>query len=429
MGPLLVFFLYMLQLQATIRSEIIESPNEHLNTISDTDDADLNESESSEHTENTEKLPFLQTGRDPTEVEFRYPIASLNIDYSKNLIILKFRKSKSDEEEERRRKSFNENFMRFGRADADFMRLGRSPDFMRFGRDAADFMRFGRSPSDFMRLGRSPSDFMRFGRSASDFMRLGKRSLEQVPKVNSLDHDYMMNYDKGADSGRRIERSQEGIRDSRGDNFMRFGRRDDDFLRFGRSANDFLRFGRASGDFMRFGRNPSDFMRFGRGNSNDFMRFGRNPKNDFMRFGRTQKERRGNSQDFMRFGRPDNFMRFGRTPSATAKQATVAPNFIRYTKPDQNFMRFGKRLDQQANENSTKPPLPREVIKEAAKILHQAEQYGGVVESNPMDRAIKVLFSKDGEHESSAQDEKSAQSDAEASNENAEDDYELNMVQ
>lgn len=387
MGPILVFFLYILQLQATIRSEIIESPNEHLNTISDTDDADLNESDSNERTKNPQKLPFVQTGVDPTEVEFRYPIASLNIDYSKNLIILKFRKSKADEEEERRRKAFNENFMRFGRSNADFMRLGR---------DAADFMRFGRSPSD--------------------FMRFGKRALEQVPKVNSLDHDYITNYDTNAGSGRRIERSQEGIRDSRGDNFMRFGRPADDFMRFGRS-DDFLRFGRASGDFMRFGRNPSDFMRFGR-----------NSKNDFMRFGRTPKEQRGNNQDFMRFGRPDNFMRFGRT-AATARQPTVTPNFMRFSKPDQNFMRFGKSLDQQANENSTKPPLPREVIKEAAKILHQAEQYGGVAESNPMDRAIKVLFSKDDEHETSAQNEKTAQSEAEASNENADTDYELNLVQ
>nr|XP_036232598.1 FMRFamide-related peptides [Bactrocera oleae] len=384
MGPLLVFFLYMLQLQATIRSEIIESPNEQLNTISDTDDADFNESESNERTENPQRLPFIQTGRNPTEVEFRYPIASLNIDYSKNLIILKFRKSKADEEEELRRKAFNENFMRFGRANADFMR---------FGRDATDFMRFGRSPSD--------------------FMRFGKRTLEQVPKVNSLDHDYTVNYDKSADAGRRIERSQEGIRDSRGDNFMRFGR----------PADDFMRFGRASGDFMRFGRNPSDFMRFGRGGSNnDFMRFGRNSKNDFMRFGRTPKEQRGNNQDFMRFGRPDNFMRFGRIPTAT-------PNFMRFSKPDQNFMRFGKSLDQQApNENSTKPPLPREVITEAAKILHQAEQYGGIGESNPMDRAIKVLFSKDDEHETSAQDEKSIQSDAEATNEDNDADYELNVV-
>ncbi|XP_011207181.2 FMRFamide-related peptides [Bactrocera dorsalis] len=397
MGPLLVFFLYLLQLQATIRSEIIESPNEQLNTISDTDDTDLNESGPNERTENSQKLPFIQTGRDPTEVEFRYPIASLNIDYTKNLIILKFRKSKADEEEERRRKSFNENFMRFGRANADFMR---------FGRDA---------------------DFMRFGRSPSDFMRFGKRALEQVPKVNSLDHDYTVNYDKSADAGRRIERSQEGIRDSRGDNFMRFGRPADDFMRFGRSANDFLRFGRASGDFMRFGRNPSDFMRFGRGGSNDFMRFGRNSKNDFMRFGRTPKEQRGDNQDFMRFGRPDNFMRFGRTP-ATVKQPTITPNFMRYSKPDQNFMRFGKSLGQQANENSTKPPLPREVIKEAAKILHQAEQYGGIGESNPMDRAIKVLFSKDGEHETSAQDEKSAQSDAEAIDEDTDADYELNEL-
>ncbi|XP_036332068.1 FMRFamide-related peptides [Rhagoletis pomonella] len=402
MSPLLVFFLYIIQLQAAIRSEIIETPNINLNTISESEDDDIQSSDSIERKSTTTTtvdpldLPYVKTTRDQTEVEFRYPIASLNIDYSKNLIILKFRKSKADDEEARRRKSLDENFMRFGRANSDFMR---------FGRDAADFMRFGRSPSD--------------------FMRFGKRSLEQIPKVNSLDHEY--NYDKDADTSRRFERSQEAIRDSRGDNFMRFGRPAEDFMRFGRSSsNDFLRFGRASGDFMRFGRNPSDFMRFGRGGSDDFMRFGRSP--DFMRFGRAQKERRDTDRDFMRFGRPDNFMRFGRSSG----MPTVSPNFIRFGKLDPNFMRFGKHLDHQAQENtSTKPPLPKEVIKEAAKILNQAERFGGEGESNPMDRAIKVLFGKEGGHKlSSAQRERAAQSNEDTSNANeVEPDYELNVSQ
>ncbi|CAD7014280.1 unnamed protein product [Ceratitis capitata] len=389
MGPLLVFFLYILQLQASIRSEIIEEPNVDLNTISETSEGNSNENEVDERngsiTEDPLDYPYVKTGRKQTEVEFRYPIASLNVDYSKNLIVLKFRKSKADEEEERRRKSFNENFMRFGRASSDFMRFGRGAE-----------------------------DFMRFGRSANDFMRLGKRALEQVPQVNSLDQEYI--YNKNAGANRRFERSQEGIRDARGDNFMRFGR----------AANDFMRFGRASGDFMRFGRNPSDFMRFGRGGSNDFMRFGRKPQTDFMRFGRTQKERRAANQDFMRFGRPDNFMRFGRSPLA---QPTISPNFMRFGKSDTNFMRFGKSLEQQSNENSTKPPLPKEVIKEAAKLLHQAEQYGGEGESNPVDRAMKVLFSKDDESKAASRDEGSELNVDTTHNDDGEADYELNLVQ
>ncbi|XP_054737050.1 FMRFamide neuropeptides [Anastrepha obliqua] len=367
MGPLLVFFLYILQLQASIRSEIIETPNANLNTISESEDDDLNRSKpKARHITTTVDpldLPFVKAGYDQTEIEFLYPIASLNIDYAKNLITLTFRKTKADEKEARRRKSLDENFMRFGR-------------------DSPDFMRFGRKPSD--------------------FMRFGKRTLEQVPKVNSLDNEYI--YDNDADTSRRIERSQEAIRDSRGDNFMRFGR----------NSNDFLRFGRASEDFMRFGRNPSDFMRLGRGGSDDFMRFGR-----------TQKERRGSDKDFMRFGRPDNFLRFGRSYNTP----TASPNFIRFGKLDQNFMRFGKNLDHPVKENSTKPPLPKEVIKEAAKILHQAERFGGEGESNPMDRAIKVLFGKDERHETSAQDDKDEQNNEDASNDDMAPDYEFNVTQ
>ncbi|XP_067634438.1 FMRFamide-related peptides [Eurosta solidaginis] len=380
MGPLLVFLLYILQMQASIRSEIIENANDNLNAISESEDDDFNGNESNEHhasattTTHPLDLPFVKTGRDQTEVEFRYPIVSLNVDYSKNLIVLKFRKPKFDEEEARRRKALDENFMRFGR-------------------DA--------------------SDFMRFGRSSGDFMRFGKRAFEQVPKVNSLDYKYM--YDKDSDTGRRFERSQESIRDSRGDNFMRFGRPSEDFMRFGRGANDFLRFGRNTGS-------SSDFMRFGRGGTEDFIRFGRNPKIDFMRFGRMSKDISEPSRDFMRFGRPDNFMRFGRSST----RPTVAPSSIRFGKLDKNFMRFGKSMEHQLNENSTKPPLPKEVIKEAAKILHHAEQFGGEGESNPMDRAFKVLFGKQNQQEITAQDDKIAQNMDETSNSETERDYELN---
>ncbi|XP_055836645.1 FMRFamide neuropeptides [Episyrphus balteatus] len=184
------------------------------------------------------------------------------------------------------------------------------------------------------------TNFMRFGRDKS-LMRFGKRQVESMPTEQALE---------SFAPGTRFERSNgaEGVRDSRGDNFMRFGRSGSGskFMRLGRSpSSDFMRFGRSpSSDFMRFGRTPSDFMRFGRTPS-DFMRFGRTPK-DFMRFGRTPSDfmRFGRaSSDFMRFGRtPSDFMRFGRTPSDFMRFGRTPSDFMRFGRTPSDFMRFGR---------------------------------------------------------------------------------------
>lgn len=222
----------------------------------------------------------------------------------------------------------------------------------------------------------------------NNFMRYGKRQIESMPTDQALET---------FSPDTRFERSNgpEGIRDSRADNFMRFGRSPADFMRFGRASSDFMRFGRAPSNFMRFGRAPADFMRFGRSSNgervpwdcektkscmrlgrspsdflrfgrspSDFMRFGRSPSSDFMRFGRSpasdfMRFGRSPGSDFMRFGRtPSDFMRFGRNPSSNfmrlgrsrmmrfAKNDKLArsefdKNFMRFGRPD-NFIRFGR---------------------------------------------------------------------------------------
>ncbi|XP_055918149.1 FMRFamide neuropeptides [Eupeodes corollae] len=164
----------------------------------------------------------------------------------------------------------------------------------------------------------------------NNFMRFGKRQVENMPTEQALE---------SFEPGTRFERSNgaEGVRDSRRDNFIRFGRSGpgSQFMRLGRSPSDFMRFGRAPSDFMRFGRNPAGFMRFGRSPS-DFMRFGRAAPSDFMRFGRSPS-------DFMRFGRaPSDFMRFGRAPSDFMRFGRAPSDFMRFGRAPSDFMRFGR---------------------------------------------------------------------------------------
>ncbi|XP_037947929.1 FMRFamide-related peptides-like [Teleopsis dalmanni] len=350
---LLIFLLSIYQLQSFSFSEIIDNPKSNVLDESDdynsllTPEIPFDPLDSSESVEES-NVPIIKSARDQTEVAFLQPISAVNIDYAKNSIILKFRKDRPklrmkllSEEAEKRRALEN------------------------------NFMRFGRTPN---------ADFMRFGRNPADFMRFGKRQIEEYPTANSHESK---NYKEGNE---RAERSTQ--RDSRGDNFMRFGRvPTTDFIRFGRNPADFMRFGRSGADnFMRLGRNPADFMRFGR-----------NPKQNFIRFGRNQKSYI--DKNFMRYGRPDNFMRFGRTPPEPADNSA---NFMRFGKMDQNFMRFGKSVNTPDNSNNTKVMLQKNEIKEAAKILHQADK-SAIDETNPMDKAISVLFNKQKQQEQQQQ--------------------------
>lgn len=361
--------------------------------------SEVNEDFLDEEDDLVDDVPFIITDEDTTEVKFRQPIESVNIDYDRNAILAKFytnngKSMAKDADADKKQKSLQDNFMRFGKKSYEeypsanaldegfldknprmrlersqqtardargdnFMRFGRSidtkNDFMRFGRGSNDFMRFGRAAAgdNFMRFGRTPSqDFMRFGRTPKqDFMRFGRQPSQ----------DFM-----------RFGRSAS-------QNFMRFGPQpSQDFMRFGRSpSQDFMRFGRIpSQDFMRFGRSHSqDFMRFGRAGQDNFMRFGRDPHQDFMRFGRNAPKIPINT-NFMRYSRPDNFMRFGRAPP----------------QPNDNFIRFGKSLEKSNDKNSSQSTMGKNELKQAVKLIHEADKNAD--NENPVDKAIKVLFDK-----------------------------------
>ncbi|XP_064543751.1 FMRFamide-related peptides [Drosophila montana] len=253
MGIALMFLLALYQMQSAIHSEIIETPssyNENLlleaaeepNSRAATAESDLLDGLMS-----TDPNPNAEQ---QTELEFRYPISAIGIDYAKNSVVLRFQKQarkqnfKYDPDYEMKRKSLQDNFMHFGKRQAEQLPQATGPGYYeavkraamdRYGRDPKqDFMRFGRAPSDFMRFGRAPSDFMRFGRDPSqDFMRFG-----------------------------------------RSDNFMRFGRNLNFHEELRSPKQDFMRFGRPD-NFMRFGRSaPTEFERNGKMDSN-FMRFGK----------------------------------------------------------------------------------------------------------------------------------------------------------
>ncbi|XP_030387148.1 FMRFamide-related peptides [Scaptodrosophila lebanonensis] len=314
MGIALMFLLALYQMQAAIHSEIIESPQYNLNALSD--DIGIESK-----IPNTEPLDALLIERpEQTELEFRYPISAIGVDYAKNSLMLRFQKYppklhyKYDPDWDVKRKSLQDNFMHFG-----------------------------------------------------------KRQAEEISK--DINRQYFED-----PSAARFQRSLVGSRDSRGDNFMRFGRRSpqDDFMRFGRSQSqaqdhrNFLRFGRPD-NFMRFGRSQQDQSQAAR----NFLRFGR-PDN-FMRFGRSPQQQSQIDRNFLRFGRPDNFMRFGRAPPPQL---------------DSNFMRFGKSVDSSVHtgSNQTKPQLQKNEIKAAVKLLNQSGT--GREETNPVDKAITMLFSK-----------------------------------
>ncbi|XP_075165754.1 uncharacterized protein LOC142241299 [Haematobia irritans] len=297
-----------------------------------------------------------------------------------------------------------------------------------------------------------PEEIKRLRSLQENIIRWGKRSYENYPVSRN---------EFGNSGATRMDyhHSHQVVRDSRGDNFMRFGRSvgnngngDDNFMRFGRASggnNDFMRFGRAANqDFMRFGRgNQDNFMRFGRAPGHDFMRFGRaaagqdfmrfgraaagqdfmrfgrtaTGQQDFMRFGRTPSSkdfmrfgRTPSAQDFMRFGRapsPQDFMRFGRSsPSDLQKgyfdRYSRPDNFMRFGRtPLQNsdFMRFGKSLSKSENNtvsNQLKQQLGKSELKQAVKLIHEADKNAD--NENPVDKAMKVLFDK---HEQQSNDQ------------------------
>ncbi|EDW62237.1 FMRFamide-related peptides [Drosophila virilis] len=254
MGIALMFLLALYQMQSAIHSEIIETPSSYNdNSLLE---AAAEEPNSRATASESDLLDGLMSTDNPnpeqqTELEFRYPISAIGIDYAKNSVVLRFQKHarkqnfKYDPDYEMKRKSLQDNFMHFGKRQAEQLPQATGPGYYeavkraamdRYGRDPKqDFMRFGRAPpSDFMRFGRAPSDFMRFGRDPSqDFMRFG-----------------------------------------RSDNFMRFGRNLNFHEELRSPKQDFMRFGRPD-NFMRFGRSaPTEFERNGKMDSN-FMRFGK----------------------------------------------------------------------------------------------------------------------------------------------------------
>ncbi|XP_034477690.1 FMRFamide-related peptides [Drosophila innubila] len=257
MGIALMFLLALYQMQSAIHSEIIEAPNYGDNALMETtQDTNNNNNEN-------ELLDALMDEKpEQTELEFRYPISAIGIDYAKNSVVLRFQKHarkqryKYDPDYEMKRKSLQDNFMHFGKRQAEQLPQATGNGYYetvkraamdRYGRNPSqDFMRFGRAPSDFMRFGRAPSDFMRFGRDPKqDFMRFGRNPQQD---------------------------------------FMRFGR-PDNFMRFGRSMHSPEELRSPKQDFMRFGR-PDNFMRFGRSTPTEFERAGKMDSN-FMRFGKS----------------------------------------------------------------------------------------------------------------------------------------------
>ncbi|XP_032590521.1 FMRFamide-related peptides isoform X2 [Drosophila grimshawi] len=368
MGIALMFLLALYQMQSAIYSEIIDTPNYTDNALNELEDSSTEPLPAVDN-DMLDAMMMMNEKPDQTELELRLPISNIGFDYGKNSMVLRLQKNarkpqlKYDPDYEQKRKSLRDNFMHFGKRQAEQLPQPTGPGYYemskrsamdRYGREPKqDFMRFGRTPSDFMRFGRAPSDFMRFGRDPKqDFMRFGRD-----PKQD----------------------------------FMRFGRDPkQDFMRFGRDPKqDFMRFGRdPKQDFMRFGRDPKqDFMRFGRDPKQDFMRFGR--ADDFMRFGRNvnyHEEQRSSKPDFMRFGRPDNFMRFGRSPPT---------EFERNGKMDSNFMRFGKRSPGDGaagtESNQTKAQLQQNKITADGG---KQEQQQPSDDSNTVDKTITMLFDK-----------------------------------
>ncbi|XP_065369055.1 FMRFamide neuropeptides [Calliphora vicina] len=451
MGPFLILFLGLQLCPTNTLSKVLNAPQYAGNSINDKlNDYSLllppadysNENEEFLDDEDNmviadlpddDDVPVVQNVDDKTELQFRQPIAAVNVDYLRNAVLLKFHKNnaksmmKMNTMENEKKKSVQDNFIRFGKRSYEefplvnsldegygdknpgmrlershqtardargdnFMRFGRSVntknDFMRFGRGANDFMRFGRSPSssqDFMRFGRAAGtdNFMRFGRQANqDFMRFGRAPGQDFMRFGRTPNRDFMRFGRSP--------SQDFMRFGRSpsQDFMRFGRTpSQDFMRFGRApGQDFMRFGRASGqDFMRFGRaSGQDFMRFGRAGQDGFMRFGRTPQHDFMRFGRNPLKIPVNT-NFMRYSRPDNFMRFGRAPP----------------QPSDNFIRFGKSIEKSMDKNSSQPLMGKNELKQAVKLIHEADKNAD--NENPVDKAIKVLFDK---HQQQDQDNK-----------------------
>ncbi|KAH8401528.1 hypothetical protein KR009_006205 [Drosophila setifemur] len=318
MGIALMFLLALYQMQSAIHSEIIETPLYGGNSLQDA--SPESDGISQQAPQDNELMDAILGAEqtDNAQLQFSHPISVIGIDYTKNAIILRFQKHgrkpryKFDPQMEAKRRSLQDNFMHFGKRQAEQMppegsygssdEMEKRSSMDRYGRDPKqDFMRFGRDPKqDFMRFGRDPKqDFMRFGRD---------------PKQ--------------------------------------------DFMRFGRDPKQ---------DFMRFGRTPSDFMRFGRTPSQDFMRFGRS--DNFMRFGRSpQEELRSPKQDFMRFGRPDNFMRFGRSaPPEFERYGKMDSNFMRFGKSL-------KPAVPESNQTKSGQPGERSPVDKAITALFKKEQ-------------------------------------------------------
>ncbi|XP_043072398.1 FMRFamide-related peptides isoform X3 [Drosophila grimshawi] len=335
MGIALMFLLALYQMQSAIYSEIIDTPNYTDNALNELEDSSTEPLPAVDN-DMLDAMMMMNEKPDQTELELRLPISNIGFDYGKNSMVLRLQKNarkpqlKYDPDYEQKRKSLRDNFMHFGKRQAEQLPQPTGPGYYEMSKRSA-MDRYGREPKqDFMRFGRTPSDFMRFGRAPSDFMRFGRD-----PKQ--------------------------------------------DFMRFGRDPKQ---------DFMRFGRDPKqDFMRFGRDPKQDFMRFGR--ADDFMRFGRNvnyHEEQRSSKPDFMRFGRPDNFMRFGRSPPTEfERNGKMDSNFMRFGKRSPGDGAAG------TESNQTKAQLQQNKITADGG---KQEQQQPSDDSNTVDKTITMLFDK-----------------------------------
>ncbi|XP_066976760.1 FMRFamide-related neuropeptides-like [Macrobrachium rosenbergii] len=135
-------------------------------------------------------------------------------------------------------------------------------------------------------------------------------------------------------AGVAVPTGSEGNKRGYGDrNFLRFGRSGDavkkdggrNFLRFGRGGNEEYEDdedGAASVE-----KRDRNFLRFGR--DRNFLRFGRSGPEELGLEDESMEEERGDLENYLRYSRADkNFLRFGR-------------NY------DKNFLRFGRSVDSQ----------------------------------------------------------------------------------
>lgn len=274
MAQLLILVLWLYQLNSITFSEPLYSADLNAENDNYLDTSDPETDFNSFPIYGTDIIPMISSNEEETQIKYDYPLSALSIDYNKNSIVLHFKKSKIiirhknkyDQEKEEKRRSLDQNFMRFGRS-----RDG-SGDFMRFGKRQAEFYRQPKFSDQSMtnllaRLqvqshgpgltreirsdnGRNGQNFMRLGRAAADFMRFGRKPNENGANVNFKHFLRLRPNSNWVPLSRTIaDPIKLYSRARRASSFMRFGRGPplsdtSNFMRFGKSGQSFMRFGR-----------------------------------------------------------------------------------------------------------------------------------------------------------------------------------------